>query len=552
MCDSVRLEGEIGMQHNGRAHQASPVPQRDAADTPFRFGFDAPARFHQYGPGEEIIGELGFNFWNAYYHALFADEELTGQTRVARHIDTIGAIGDWCTHVGLDWTADLEQANGVLHCHDEQGVDWFNRPDGRHYHLFPDPILDAFARSGRFLGLRYDEIEWMQIGRHFYKGLDRHAFWNPENDRLDTASEAFTRVIQEIAAHHERHGVRLFTEHVFPVLLHCFARAGYTPAMKVLKENWAPPCLAIAIGAALQYNRPLWITPDLWGVRGYLDHSALEYEGVLKLAYHLGADAIYTECLFPGSPDATDSLIRPEGNGYSITPYGQAARRFIHEYVPANPRAYRFTDITPRVAIIRQPDTCWGQATSWTPDRLFGNDAWPSNAVTEAWLRLWHLLTNGAVHADALTWHADSYGHWHTGDGGREHQSFCPLDGVVVFDHRVGEELLHDVEVIFLTGLGISEPTLAAVANRVNQGAVCVALPHLLPPTLPCANQADFTARDGAGWWVSTNDFLAPHARKAVRSILPEPHRIRYRFGQNEVRMRCGFADPDRIDVEIS
>jgi len=62
-------------------------------------------------------------------------------------------------------------------------------------------------------------------------------------------------------------------------------------------------------------------------------------------------------------------------------------------------------------------------------------------------LRVFHLLSRGVIPPDALSWHNTNL------DIARPYQVFCPLDGVIIYDHRVQPELLQGLEVIFLTGL---------------------------------------------------------------------------------------------------
>jgi hypothetical protein len=74
--------------------------------------------------------------------------------------------------------------------------------------------------------------------------------------------------------------------------------------------------------------------------------------------------------------------------------------------------------------------------------------------------------------------------------------------------------------------------------------------PRLLPEEVARATGRNGTLTDGAGLWVATDDFLAPHARQAVQHILPEPGTLRYRFGDRTVRFRPVDGDPDRVEVE--
>ena len=42
--------------------------------------------------------------------------------------------------------------------------------------------------------------------------------------------------------------------HVFPVLLHVAARAGFAPCPKICKEMYSPVSFAVGLGEALQYG----------------------------------------------------------------------------------------------------------------------------------------------------------------------------------------------------------------------------------------------------------------------------------------------------------
>ncbi len=526
--------------------QATAAPA-ESQPTPLRFGVDdagSPGDLETYEWTERAFQEMGFNLWVC--HARLHSHTVAG------YVDSFRRVDAWCEANDVSWVWNLEGANWIRSFVDDQGRDWFNRSDGRHYELIPDDVLAELAKSRRLLGVEYDEATHMQCCRNkiaFPEATRPPWMYDPKDDQLEQASDHFTTAVQDVAAAYERHGISLFTEHVFSDLLHNFARAGYTPAPKILKESWSPIAIAIAMGAAIEYDKQLWITPDLWGPTGYPAHSVEEYRSALVLAYTMGADVIYTENLaFDNKNQGIGSLVlvTNDGNDYRLTDYGRVADWFAHQYVPAHPRYYDFRQLRPRVAIVRQPDSCWGQATSWLPDTLFGNDSWPSTTVTEAWFKIWHLLTRGVVPADGINWN---------GGGsyiGRPHQLFCPLDGVVVLDHYARAEHLRGVEAIFLTGLGVSDATLDAIVECVRAGATCVALPHLLPERVRDTTGDNGHCTDGAGRWIATTDFLAPHVRKSIVPILPPYDTIRYQFGETEVRIGTVDGDPNRLAATVA
>ncbi len=508
----------------------------DDAPTPMRWGFDdagSTLPLPRHPKTEELLDEFGFNFWVLHY---FPNPNIELNRKYVQTVDA------FCKERGIDWVANLEHPNFVKDHVDEQGRDWFNREDGRHYFLFPDELLEEFGECERLWGFMYDEAAHMQNCRNKIAGLDKPWIFDADGHALETASEGFTDAARAVMEKHGEYGIPLSTEHVFPVLFHDFARAGWTAGTKVLKENWSPAYIACALGAALQYDTELWITPDLWGMGGYPDHSPDEYRSALLLAYHMGADCIYTENLaFEQEENPRGGMVRMTKDDYELTEWGEVTKWFAKEYMPQNPRAYTFRDIRPRVAIVRQPDACWGQSDSWLPNMLYGHKEWQSDETTEAWLKIWHLLSRGVISEHSLSWHNMKL------QAERPYQVFCPLDGVVVFDHLVGKEHLEGAEVIFLTGLGVSEATLEAIGECVAAGATCVGMPHLLPGRVPEGGEL----KDGKGLWVSTTDFLAPSVRKRVKHVIPKEDVIRYRFGDQTVTFRPINGDMNSLEASV-
>ncbi|MHB9032519.1 MAG: globin family protein [Anaerolineae bacterium] len=511
--------------------------------TPLRWGVDdsgGPAHLELTKWGSACLEEFGFDTWVHHY---------IPQPTVEEDIAQVQRIDAWCQQQGIQWLLNVEDANFTASHTDSLGREWYVQPDGRQYFQFPDDILAVLGKCRALRGLLYDEAEHMQNCRHAVNQINRPYFYNPDGCKLADAADELTEACREIVNHHRRYGIQLYTESVFPVMLPCFARAGMTAATKVLKEDWSPPYYAVALGAALEYGTELWMTPDLWGGVGkyhdYPGHSVDEYESALLMAYSLGADGIYTENLaYDHHKRGRGSLVLAGEDGYNVTAYGKVTRAFKQEYIPSHPRHYRWQDVRPRTAIVRQEDGCWGQLTSWLPDYLLGNPDWHSDDINEGWLRAFHLLSNGVLPTYALSWHNSILGRQ------RAYQVFCPLDGVVVFDHHVQPNLLRGLEVIFLTGIGISPETLAGVCEAVRLGTTCIGRPALLPDDIRQAASQSAVA-DGNGKWLASESFLGDDVREAVRAVLPKGDELTYRFGDTQAVLRPESGNPNRLEAEL-
>ena len=234
---------------------------------------------------------------------------------------------------------------------------------------------------------------------------------------------------------------------------------------------------------------------------------------------------------------------RAAGSGAAFVPseYGEVYRAFAREYVPAHPRPYDWRDARPEVAVVRFPDSCWGQRDSWLPDALYGAANLKTTAETAAWFGLWSVLTHGKVHTDGLSYHTRSY-------KGRKHDFFCPLRGVVVYDHLAGPREMEGAKLVCLTGVLVSEPTLDAVREFVRRGGTCVALPHLAPKDF-AGKTGEFP--EGAGRWVLVPDFLCIEARAALAPCLGRPDEVRYRFGERVLVVRRQGDDANAIRVYL-
>lgn len=505
--------------------------------TPLLWGYDNAG----YIPGteleEEIVNDFGFDL--VVYH--YSPQKSGNEFALKR-------LSDFYKSHNIQWILNLESANWEDTFIDDNGYDWYNHLDGRHYYMFPEKVLESLSNLSHKPGIMYDEVGHMQNSLNYM--LNKPFFMNKRDARtLKEASSVFTDRARNIKKKYQEFGLEVYSEHVFPIQFHTLASAGFTPVSKILKENNIPAYIACALGAAIQYDKPFWLSPDLWMVNDYPGHSPEEYKSALLLAYHMGTECIYTENLgYKGNGNGKEmgSLIKVDANGnsYQTTEWGEVAKWFRRTYAPQNPRNYRYKELKAKVAIIRQEDACWGQSDSWLEDKLFGIEEWSSTKATEAWLEIWNLLSNGQINKNSISWHNNAYSRV-------PYQVFYPLDGVVVFDEKVGSEHLKDVGLIFLTGIGISEATLNAVVEKVEQGAICVTLPQLAPEEIVSQTGNNGSVKSGSGKWIVTESFLSSEVKQNVDLFLPKENYIRYQFGNTEVTFRPYDGDNNKIKVEI-
>ncbi len=415
----------------------------------------------------------------------------------------------------------------------------------------------AGAKS-RFRGLVFDELDHCRL-LNSYSPVPLADFATFES--LPQAYELTLAGYRNLQHRYEKMGAPVTATHVWPVLLHAAARAGFTVCPKICKEYYSSVSLAIAMGAAKQYGRDLWADIDLWFWDLIPGHPPQELKSNLLLAYWLGVDRVYIEGagynLKPagqqGIPFSLMTVVKDEA--YQLTPHGETLRRFCREYLPGHPRSWTFRDVTPQIAIVRFEDTCHGQRyTADWEDRLYGSQKLHSERDTEAWLGLWNLLTFGKTGRDGLS----VYKAWVRPSGYQravkenmaasyltrpvqadQHRFFVPLNGVVVYDHTAGYELLKDVPLLFLTGTQVSKKTMVAIRRCVEEGAVCVAWG-------PLAKRHGFdqrasrvhVIRHGRGRFVLTDDFGFREVYREIRALIGRPDEIRYRFGRHEVVLR--------------
>ncbi len=398
-----------------------------------------------------------------------------------------------------------------------------------------------------FISFLLDEADHMQINAHWpvidYYGYN-HRHYLAETDGMDlfAAREAVLRSLEGYNSACKVAGKAAAVEHLFPVMMHTAARAGFQISAKVLKETCGPIMLAAAVGAARQYGAPIWVDVDYWWHNETIGHSVERFRSALLLAYWSGADRIYVE---GGAAYA---------NGHPVGREIETAyKEFLHGYVPSHPRPYSWRDFNPRIGIVRFDDSCFDERQKYLgefPGPLYGHV--PAGPENTEWLNIWSLLSHGFVRTDSAShqWEARRFG---------SRTLFVPLDNVAVFDHEARYEILAGLKLIFLTGVLISPETIAAVERCVEGGATCVLPPRLAPPDSGFAKISDITAIPcGKGQWLVAPEFYRLHyecfcggpvdrvLRNALKPLCGDGDHLVYDFGRWQVRFEQAGGDYPR------
>lgn len=433
-----------------------------------------------------------------------------------------------------------------------------------------DPPMDCVneAKSPRFRGIVFDELEHCRLLNNYSPVplADSSKF-----QTLPQAYDATLKAYQSLRTKYQ--GTPVTATHVWPLMDHIAAKAGFIVCPKICKEFYSPVSLAIGMGAAKQYGTELWADCDLWFWDLIPGHTPEEMRSNLLLAYWLGVDVIYIEGagynLKPagkqGTPFTMVNQIDPQT--YQLAPHGEALRWFCREYLPAHPRKWTFRDVRPNIAIIRFEDTCHGQRfTGDWPDNLYGSKNLHSTPDTEAWLGIWDLLTFGKTGRDGLSYFKKWVAPHGYQRGPQEgvaqsyltrplladaHRFFVPLNGVVVYDHTVGYDLLKGIPLLFLTGMEVSDGTMDAIRRCVKEGAVCVAWgPLARKHGLAEWKSGMSVIKEGSGKFVLTDDFDTGEVSKEVGPLLGHPDEIRYQFGDSTVILRKVTDNEVKVEIQ--
>lgn len=487
------------------------------------------------------LKELGAEF---YVHHLFPD------------LQELPALIEDCRKFGIRLVVGNEYGN-------------INGPwrEGTNRYDVPVEVVQTLVGSGMLEALLYDEPEHLQINAAQYRKGEWFPHWgNLQADNMHEAHGRFVeRVRAELAPLSEALGAArpVLSEQVFPVLFHAQARAGMTPAPKIMKESFHPLQLGTALGAAKQYGRALWICADLWGpdtgpwltrLSGFPGHSPAEFASALRLAYHMGPSHLFAENI--------DGLLRTgEGSRLEATEFGEEWLRFVRDYVPAHPLPYDHRQARANIAIIHSDDGNYGQN-----ERPFGIRELPMPERSQSIFHAWRLVTHGAVpvHGSCLhipgysfPRHALQFGEPSAQYPLREgvpaerygepiHPLFQPANGVLAFDAYATAEAIGSPRLIVLAGSYISDGTLAACVKLAEQGSAVIACEWLLPEELRMPRRFG-----GGGSWLPVDSLLGEAAREHAAPYLGSDKLWRQSFGEHAVRISPADEKGFSLHIEI-
>jgi len=469
-------------------------------------------------------------------------------------------LGNSFNDKGLKVIVNVESGNWSLDMASTDGHNWVMQPNKLHLFKFPPEVLKSLNKSPAVWGVLYDELEHSQITRNLTismrnPGVELVSLAETTGMDFKSADQAVFEGAKSLADECKSLGTqKVFTEHVWPVLFHNFARAGITPVYKQMKENWSNVWAACAMGASLQYNQELWTCIDFWNGNVFPGHSAKELWGNLLFAYWAGLDKAYVESVGNHTYEITDQGL------VKLKERGEALSRFAKEYLPNNPRPYSFRDYEPEIAIIRFDDTEWGQGKNvfcsveekgqkidlYWKDLLFGAYNLNTSPASEEWIKAWHTITHGMVKKESLSWNAGNYYQ------DMSHRSFAPVNSPIVFDDKVTIEHLKTVKLAFLCGLFISDQTLTDVGSLVREnGLVVVTSPRFAPKKWSAKYSGGTNEfKDGKGKWIVTDDMASENVKKQVEPLIGKNGEIVYKFrGNKKVTMKIS-TDGNELDIQ--
>ena len=497
----------------------------------------------------QAFEDMGFDFLMAHIWRRNAPGTKRGLTHIA-------ALNNWASETGHGYIINQENSARLKGNHPE-----FRRP-GFFFQPTPD-WLAACLSSPHFKGVCYDEAEhWITNGVDVTYGARAEDEFRPHFLDAEglTLAEAYEGNLHNLNVLREKQfgfasaswrsldKPMIRTEHVFPSLFPLFGRVGIAPHPKFLKESALPVAAAVALGACLQYEVPYVPCLDLAGPKAsrasrkeWPHHTPEELHSALLFSYWTGAHAAYIENM-----NYKDSLYRVIDGKPELTAWGRVARDFQRDYMPQNPRRVLAQQLKPSIAIVRFPDSDWGQVKRGHNIRqnLYGASNLVPDGTTRAWCHVWRLLTHDVLPGTGLTWHAPGFG--------MRYRLFMPANNVVVYDHLAADPKLYEsAQLVFLLGTQVPAKTMRTVEAFVRNGGVAATVPRLAPTAIRQQFGKGATiVPEGRGKWVLFTDAADPLLKKALAPYLGSPDELRYRFGDTDIIVTAP-KDFGELEVQV-
>ncbi len=459
------------------------------------------------------------------------------QKAVAGECEVIEDFRGKAAACDVDYVINNEFANAADHVIYEDGHDWCNTSDGCHRLNLPAAYLNTLLEDQRFIGIMYDEMEHVIVNRNKALTLNKNArnylLVFPITDSADIKEQdsLLRTQLKAFTAHYFDNGIQYFAgEHVFPVLFHAFASAGIVPNFKSQKEGYSNLQFAIAAGAALEYDLPLWNCIDLWFMNTYPGHSPDEMYHNMLFSYLVGVERCYIEGAGAFFPDGKPGE------------YADAYKKFSLSC--KRNRDYSVKDYKPEIGIIKLDDSYFGQWGFVWKKNLLANPKIKPNKIAREFTNIFYLITHGETCKNGTSWGRMSP--WSI----KRHKSFCSMNSVAVFDDVVSKEKLASLKLCFLCGYHISENTLKGVAELVREdGLTVVTTKRYIPEKLRRQIRGSYCEiSDGKGKWIVTKSFLSRKVKLAVKSFIGKKGEMRFTFGNQTVKMKI-TKDGDGFDV---
>lgn len=472
----------------------------------------------------------------------FAVCHVEGQNYTAEQsVELAHTLADKFEKQDTDFITNFEYANWCENCVAADGTQWADKSDGCHRVKLPDVFVKALSENSRFKGIMYDEFEHIITNRNPTIQLETKLRkiipvfpLSKERDAVKQG-EKLKEQLTEYASSFKKQGApAMLGEHVYPVFFHKFAESGITPNYKSLKENISNVAFAMAAGAAMQYDLPLYNCIDNWFMMTNPGHSADEMYHNLKFAYHAGVDCAYVESV----------LVMTDGD--KLTAHGEKFREFCEEY-KGRDRDYSIKDYRPEIGIVHYDDGFWGQ---WYPvlfkKCLFGNPKIKPDFRSYEIFRIFNILTHGETCKNGFSW--GRFSPWLIAN--HRHFSFVSMNSTAVFDHNADRKVLDSLKLCFLCGIHIPEKTLKEVRSCVEENGMTAVTPKRFAPA-DIASQANgkiSEINDGKGKWIVIKSYRTGKLKEHVKDFIGKKGEIRLTFAGKEIIMKIN-KDRDSFSV---